>query len=473
MILVVSIAYNLEYFHNMINNKNISKFFFLFLFTHLVLWTLIPFLSNVNLPLDTIEALAWGSKLDWGFEKHPPLSAVAAQFFYLIFGSSDFAYYFLSQLFVIISFIFVFKFSLEILRDKTLAFLSLLVLESIYFYNFTSPEFNVNVSQLPFWALTIFYFWKSIKENKLINWALFGIFSALGFLSKYLFIYILLALFLFVIIDFKNSKKFVKNYFLSIIISLIIIAPHFLWLYQNEFVTILYALKRSSLIEVGFLDHLIHPIKFLIKQFVILIPFFLMFVLILKKYQFKIELKNKNTLFLIVISAVPFVLMMFTSIITGANIRTMWMTPFYLFLGTLFFHILRKNIDYKKIKKFYILFLFFFFLSPSLYLAVSVIDETKRTDYPGKEISRLVQNKWDDNFVNEIKIVIGDEWSAGNLSYHLKSRPIWINVLGKKITEIKDNQGVIYTGNPNILKKICPGVFGTIKPVGYCMIGKK
>ena len=23
------------------------------------------------------------------------------------------------------------------------------------------------------------------------------------------------------------------------------------------------------------------------------------------------------------------------------------------------------------------------------------------------------------------------------------------------------------------LKKMCPGVFGTIKPVGYCMIGQK
>mgnify|MGYP003305659895 CR=1 FL=1 len=32
-----------------------------------------------------------------------------------------------------------------------------------------------------------------------------------------------------------------------------------------------------------------------------------------------------------------------------------------------------------------------------------LIDETKRTDYPGREISRLVQNKWNDNFVNEIK----------------------------------------------------------------------
>ena len=117
-------------------------------------------------------------------------------------------------------------------------------------------------------------------------------------------------------------------------------------------------------------------------------------------------------------------------------------------------------------------FLFFYYL-PIYYLAVSIVDETKITDYPGKEISRLVQNKWDDNFINEIKIVVGDEWFAGNLSYHLTSRPIWINDLKKRALSVNDDQGVIYTGNPKILKKICPGVFGTIKPVGYCMIGKK
>ena len=151
----------------------------------------------------------------------------------------------------------------------------------------------------------------------------------------------------------------------------------------------------------------------------------------------------------------------------------MWMTPFYLFLGILFITIFKKNIDFKKLKKFYYIFIFFFIFSPALYLGVSIIDDTKRTDYPGKEISRLVQNKWDDNFINEIKIVIGDEWFAGNLSYHLKSRPIWINDLKKRTTNITEDQGVIYTGNPKILKKVCPGVFGTIKPVGYCMIGKR
>ena len=151
----------------------------------------------------------------------------------------------------------------------------------------------------------------------------------------------------------------------------------------------------------------------------------------------------------------------------------MWLTPFYLFLGTFFIYILKKNIDFEKTKAFYSMFLFFFILSPITYLVVSIVDETKRTDYPGKEISRLVQNKWDDNFVNDIKIVVGDEWSAGNLSYHLSSRPIWINDLKNLAADIKDDQGVIYTGNPKILKEICPGVFGTIKPVGYCMIGKK
>ena len=45
--------------------------------------------------------------------------------------------------------------------------------------------------------------------------------------------------------------------------------------------------------------------------------------------------------------------------------------------------------------------------------------------------------------------------------------------LEDKVSKINVNQGVIYVGNPKILKKVCPGVFGEIKPVGYCMIGQK
>ena len=457
----------------MILKKNINKAFYLFLFSHLLIWSLIPTLSNTNLPLDTIEALAWGSNLEWGFNKHPPFSAFAVEFVYILFGNNDWAFYLLSQIFVITAFYYVWKFSFLILEDKNQSLVAVLILSGIYFYNFTTPEFNVNVSQLPFWALTVYFFWKGINFNKKIDWILFGLFSVLGFLSKYLFIYLLLSLFLFFVFNFKRYKKSLKNYFLSILLSLILLIPHFIWLFDNNFVTIFYGLSRSGISDFNLLNQFKNPIIFLIKQLIILLPFLLMIFIITKKIKFKINTNDKKTLFLISINLIPIILIMITSALSGAKIRTMWMTPFYLFLGTLFLIILKKEFELKNMKKFYYIFLFFFILSPAIYLGVSLIDKTKRTDYPGKEISRLVQNKWNDNFTNEIKIVIGDEWSAGNLSYHLQSRPIWINELKNKKSKITDDQGVIYTGNPKILKKICPGVFGTIRPYGYCMIGRR
>ncbi len=457
----------------MILKKNIVKSFYLFLFSHLLIWTIVPTISNVNLPLDVIEALAWGSNLDWGFNKHPPFSAFAVESFYFIFGKNDWSYYLLSQIFVVISFYFVWKFSNNIFEDQLYSLLSVLILSGIYFYNFTTPEFNVNVSQLPFWALSVYFFWKGLHGNKKIIWVLFGIFSTLGFLSKYLFIYILLALMIFLLLNLKKYRKSLRNYLFSILISLILLIPHFIWLFDNNFKTIFYGLERSGLSDFILIDHIINPLIFLFKQVILLIPFFIMGIVIIKKYKFKINIKDKKTLFLISINLIPLLLMLITSVLTGAKIRTMWMTPFYLFLGTFFIYVFKKYIELKKIKRFFYIFLFFFILSPTAYLSISLVDETKRTDYPGKEIARLVQNKWDDNFINEIKIVIGDEWSAGNLSYHLYSRPIWINELKNNALNITDEQGVIYTGNPKILSKICPGEFGTIKPYGYCMIGKR
>ena len=457
----------------MIAKKNIIKVLILFLILHLFFWTLVPSISNINLPLDTIEALAWGSNLEWGFSKHPPFSAFAVEIFYTIFGSNDWAYYLLSQIFVIVSLIYVWKFSNEIFDEKIYSLLSVLTLSGIYYYNFTTPEFNVNVSQLPFWALTVYFFWKSINSNNRINWILFGIFSALGFLSKYLFIYILLAIFFYFILNIKIYKKFITNYLLSIAISLAILTPHFIWLFKNNFITIVYGLNRSALTNTTWIDHLENPLVFIFKQILILIPFFIMIFILLKKFNFKFNLKNRKNLFLISINLIPIILILFTSIVSGAKIRTMWMTPFYLFFGTLFIEIFRKNIDLKKIRKFLIFFLFLFVLSPAIYLGISIYDKNKRTDFPGKEIARLVQNKWNDNFVNDIKIVIGDEWFAGNLSYHLNSRPVWFNDLKNKASKVKDDQGVIYVGNSKILKEICPGVFGKIAPVGYCMIGKR
>jgi len=420
-------------------NRNINNIFFIFILSHLVIWTIVPSLTNKNLPLDTIEALAWGSNLDWGFNKHPPMSAFFTEFFFQIFGSQDWAYYLLSQIFVLIAFYYVFKLANEFLGNIKLSLISVLLLESIYFYNFTTPEFNVNVCQLPFWSLVVYYSWKiyETKEIKFIDCFLVGLFAALGFLSKYLFIYLLISIDLLFIwlIFIKKTKKFDFKYLISVEIFIILLVPHFIWLYNNEFVTILYGLKRTGLEGSGVLDHLKYPIVFLFKQMGLLIPFFFLIFLLIKKIKFKINFKDKKLLFLISINILPIVLMFITSLITGSKIRTMWMTPFYLFFGVLFIYVLQSQINTKKLNSFLYGFLFLFFLSPILYSFISLSNTDKRTDYPGKEIATKVQIIWDKDFDKEIEFVTGNEWKAGNLSYHLKSRPAWEGFTNNKILD--------------------------------------
>ena len=457
----------------MIVKKNINKVFLVFLFFHLIMWTLIPSLSNVNLPLDTIEHLAWASNLEWGFSKHPPMVAFILEFFFQIFGNQDWAYYFLSQFFVIIAFFVVYKFSQEILNNKKLSLLSVLLLEGIIFYNFTTPEFNVNVAQLPFWALSVYYTWRCLKYDKLVDYLLLGLFVGLGFLSKYLFIYLILGIKLVFVYFIRKGKKIkFSHYFIAGPIALLILLPHLIWLIENDYSTITYAFQRTGGVG-AFIDHLFYPLVFLSKQIGILVPFLLMIFFLIKKIKIKINFKDDKFIFLILTVVTPILLILLTSMILGAKIRTMWMTPFYLFSGTLIIYIFKTQININKLRSFFSLFLILFFLSPFTYYYISITQTDKRTDYPGKEIARLVQNKWDNNFRNEIKIVIGDEWFAGNLSYHLNSRPTWMNSLKNGAEAIELNEGVIYTGNPKILKKVCPGVFGTINPVGYCMIGQK
>ena len=201
--------------------------------------------------------------------------------------------------------------------------------------------------------------------------------------------------------------------------------PHFIWLYDNEFITIFYGLKRTGLEESVIFDHIKYPLIFLAKQIGILIPFFFLVFLLTKKFKFKFNFKDKKLLFLFFINLAPIALMFATSMVMGSKIRTMWMTPFYLFFGVFFVYLLKSQINLKKINSFLIGFLFLFFLSPTIYSYVSISQSDKRTDYPGKEIAIKTQIIWSQDFDNEIEFVTGDEWKAGNLSYHLKSRPKW------------------------------------------------
>ena len=437
----------------MFKKKNISNLFYLFLIAHLFVWTLIPSITNNNLPLDTIEALAWGSNLDWGYNKHPPVSAFFVEFFYFFFGSNDIAYYFLSQIFVILSFYIVWIFSNEFFQNKTLSFFSVLILEGIYFYNFTTPEFNVNVCQLPFWALTVYLSWKLYmkKDTNTVILILLGVTAAIGFLTKYLFAYLLLSVVMIFAYEFfiTKTRKIDFKHYLPIEIFFVLLVPHLIWLFQNDFVTIKYAFNRAGLVDYSFLNHLKFPIIFLMKQIGILIPFFVLCYFIIKKIKIRFDIKDKKKYFILLINFLPIVLMFVTSVVTGSKIRTMWMTPFYLFFGVLILSMFDIKDDEQTFKEFFKPFLILFLLSPITYGLVSLINENKRTDYQGKIEANKVLQVWQKDFTEKINVVLGDEWYAGNISYHMEGRPVWLGEINQKNVDLLN--AYICT------KKVCVG----------------
>ena len=67
-------------------------------------------------------------------------------------------------------------------------------------------------------------------------------------------------------------------------------------------------------------------------------------------------------------------LMFLTSLLMGAKIKTMWMAPFYLFIGILFIYLFQKEINIKKLKYFISVFLILFIIYPSAYFLKSSFD---------------------------------------------------------------------------------------------------
>ena len=139
--------------------------------------------------------------------------------------------------------------------------------------------------------MAVYYCWKGISQKRVIDLILFGIFSALGFLTHYSFIFLLISLvayYLFLIL--KKKIKVRRIFFIPLIIFFILLLPHIFWLIQNNFNTIFYAMDRTGLEESNLLNHLKNPVIFIFKQMGILSLIILIFFLILENNRKKLKL---------------------------------------------------------------------------------------------------------------------------------------------------------------------------------------
>ena len=406
--------------------------FAVFLAVHGVLWTALPALLYVNVPLDLIEALTYGREWQLGYDKLPPLPWWLVEIVYRGFGV-DTAYYALSQLVVIVAFIAVWK-TARPLVGAVGALAAILMIDGLHYFNFTAAKFNHDVIQLPFWAIAGFAFHAGLRQRRLGYWVLLGLVLGLALWAKYFVVVLAVPLLLFAFID-RDARRALATPgpWIAAALALVVTAPHLVWLVRNNFLPFHYVEARAMPVH-GLFDHLLHPAEFLGGQIFFLLP-----ALLIAAPLFFPAPSNGKALpsahadafdrrIITLLAFGPAATVLALSAITGRGTVTMWGYPLWLFLGLWLVLFARAALDKVRLLRISALWAGVFALWAIAFAAdYTVLPNFDHRDraafFPGDLLSAAITQRFKQATGRDPAYIIGSMWDGGNVAHYSALRP--------------------------------------------------
>ena len=402
-----------------------------FLFLHAVVWTALPAILYLNLPLDLIEALTYGREWQLGYDKLPPLPWWLVEIVYRVFGV-DTAYYALAQAVVVIAFVLVWK-TARPLVGALGALVAILIIDGMHYFNFTAAKFNHDVIQLPFWALAGFAFHAGLRRGGIGYWALLGAALGCALWAKYFVAVLVAPLVLFMLLDREARRRLASpGPWVAAAVALAIMAPHLVWLVQNDFLPFHYAEARALPVR-GPLDHLLHPFQFLGGQFFFILP-----ALMIAAPLFWPPTKNKNApsapadafdrRIVTLLAFGPALTVFALSLTTGRGTVTMWGYPLWLFLGLWIVLFARAALDHARLVWIGVLWATVFAILAIAFIAdytvLPRIDHRYRSAfYPGSALAAAVTQRFEAATGRKPAYIIASMWNGGNVVHYSGLHP--------------------------------------------------
>ncbi|MBI4367706.1 MAG: glycosyltransferase family 39 protein [Deltaproteobacteria bacterium] len=403
-----------------------------FVALHAAVWTALPALLYPNLPLDLIEALVYGREWQLGYDKLPPLPWWLVEIAYRLVGH-DVAYYLLAQLAVVAAFAGVFAMARP-LAGTLGALVAVLILDGLHYVNFTAVKFNHDVVQLPFWALAGFAFHRALRDGEIRHWLLLGLAIGLSLWAKYFVAMLALPLGLFVLID-RDARKCLTTPgpYVAVAAALVVMAPHLVWLVQNDFLPFAYA-EHRALPSRGWYDHVWHPLQFTISQLFFLIPSLLIAVPLFYPRRSASEppvasLADAFDLRIVTLLAFgPMACVLALSAVSGRGTVAMWGYPLWLFLGLWLVLTARRALDAKRLARVTLTWAIIFVgLAAGFIASYAVLPRYdhryRAVFFPGADLGRELSQRYRAVTGKPIVYVIGSMWDAGNVAHYAAEHP--------------------------------------------------
>lgn len=418
-----------------LSNDPTVRLFWIFAALHFALWLLVCCVTQPNMPLDMVEMIYWGEQWELGYHKHPPLPAWIAAGTWWLGGSRTVLMYCVSQLTILATFWAVWQLAREGLSPWA-ALCSVVLLQGCYYCTFAINDINNTIITRPFWTLACLFLYRALTRDsataKNLNWILAGLMIGLGMISKYYIGILVLAMLAIplLIARTRPSLKSAGPYLLTAT-ALLVFVPHFIWMIQNDFITIQYVLRRSgqSETQASLLKHLIAPFRFLGSQLGAFVPMLVLAwpMIRLRKFREASKLSSSGQShdffhkYVTIVFFGPIAIYVVFSMAIGASIRSMWGGPLFSLFGVWLFSRFELPSDRASVNK---------ILRDSAIIGLCMLaglvirntvgpgvrDSLSRVHFPGFEASEKIDKLWKSRIGGEFEFIGGDMFIAGSIS---------------------------------------------------------
>ena len=220
---------------------------------------------------------------------------------------------------------------------------------------------------------------------------------------------------------------------LALGVTLVVAAPHIVWLFQSDFLPFAYASHRAAPVR-GWFDHVLHPAVFFGGQIFFLLPSLLIAAAMFWPAGGNLAENKKGLIepfdrrIVTLLAFGPALTMIAVAAVTGRGAVAMWGYPLWLFLGLWLVMAARVSFDTARLTRIIgawaTVFTIFVVAFIANYLVLPPLDHRYRAVlFPGDRLGEMLTARFHKATGMSLRYVIGSMWDGGNLAHYSPDQP--------------------------------------------------
>ncbi|MEE4297356.1 MAG: glycosyltransferase family 39 protein [Wenzhouxiangella sp.] len=259
------------------------------------------YMGQVDLIPDEMYYWVYAQRLALSYLDHPPLTGWIIALATQIGGDTTFGVRFFLLPLTLLGAWYFYRYGSS-MGGKTTGLLCLLAFTILPFFAVSGILMTPDAPMIAAWAAALYYFKRTLIDNKASAFFGLGVAMGIGLLAKYTLVLLALAAFIFMLTDRSARRWFFRPQpYLAALLASLIFSPVLIWNWKNDWASFVFQSTRRLAENPDFASYLVVVYPILLLSPVVAIAGFLCF----GRIGRKIQPDDRKRRFMLVMTAVP------------------------------------------------------------------------------------------------------------------------------------------------------------------------